>query len=323
MTGLLFTVLVILRPSLADAAPFDLTWSAPPGCPSRGEIVAATRARLGDAEDDRTPPELFVEGTVTLEGDVSLGTFRMKDAEGKALGERRVRFEEQTCAEIAEPASLVLAMMIAFARPRVEENAPASLPPAPASDRAALAPTPPAAVLPSRVPIRVAVSASTLGSLGLLPHVGFGAAFRVTGSLAPILLGLETSFERSPPANGPTGGIASFGVFDIAALAGVCAYCSAKAELVPVIAVRGGIMSIDAKGFPVVRSAPRPIGFAAIGVLGRYALGRNVRLEVMPDVRIPFVRDEFQLRERTQLYRIHRPSLVETRLSVGIGWEFL
>jgi hypothetical protein len=37
---------------------------------------------------------------------------------------------------------------------------------------------------------------------------------------------------------------------------------------------------------------------------------------------VPFVRDEFLVREGAKLIRVHQPALVEARLSLGIGWNF-
>ena len=57
------------------------------------------------------------------------------------------------------------------------------------------------------------------------------------------------------------------------------------------------------------------------GVLARIPLGETLRFELMPDVRVPLSRDEFQVRRTGELIRVHRPGAVEARLSLGFAWE--
>ena len=103
---------------LARAAPFELEWSAPAGCPSRERIVAALNETLGEPETN-APPELLVRGTASMEGGTIVVHLEVRDVAGKDLGERRLRHAERDCLAIEEPTAIVLAMMISVARPRL------------------------------------------------------------------------------------------------------------------------------------------------------------------------------------------------------------
>jgi len=108
---LLVALMCMMHASIAQAAPFELDWSAPEGGPSRQQMLLATRARLGEAHDTSGEPELFVRGIVTVEGGVVVLDLRLKDASGEDRGERRVRFDDRSCEAIEAPAALVLAMI--------------------------------------------------------------------------------------------------------------------------------------------------------------------------------------------------------------------
>lgn len=319
-------------PTLAHAAPFDLEWSAPPGCPSRESMIAATRAHLGET-DTGAPPDLFVRGTVSVEkGPFFVVAFHMTDAEGKSLGERRVPIREATCAGIEAPASLVLAMMITVARP-TEVPAPAapssSSPPpsSPPPDR----PPPLARRLSTSGTVRrrplgegptLSLAVSGVTSLGFFPNVGIGGAVRSMAILASgLVVGIETSFETSRPQRAGTAGEATLSLVDGGLLSGFRLVRSGPLEVIPLIEVRGGVLTSSATGFPRVRNLERLLGVVAIGALSRISLSSSFRLEILPDLRVPLKRDELQVRREMDLVHVHQPSVVEARLSIGFGLE--
>lgn len=308
----------------AIGAPFELAWSAPDGCPSGERIVDATRARLGEAPSD-TPPELFVQGTVTAE---ETGGFvvrlAMTDAAGVAVGEREVRVEQDRCSEIEAPTSLVLAMMIAIARPRSEahEQAPGA-PPPPPSAKPVPQPAPVAApVAPPRSPRRVMLGAGAVGSTGILPSAGLGLAIRAAYSPgAGVSFGLETAFEAAHAAH-VAGGEVGFQLFSAAARLGLSVLRTDVIELLPTIGARGALLRTSPTGFSAVRHDVRPTMLAGPGVLVRVRLAPHLFAEALPELEAVLVRDRFRIREGEKLYHIHRASLFEGRLSVGIGYEF-
>ena len=335
--ALLTAALCMLSPRSARAVPFELTWSAPPSCPSRETIVAATRERLGDGETT-DPPELYVRGALTTEGATFVVDLQVKDVDGVELGERRVRMERPSCNAIAEPVALVLATMIAVARPREREreaqadaivepdSVPASAPKAaPISEvpSARRSRRPPPTVR-ARTRLPMAVGASGAASFGLLPHAGFGGALRYTMTLPStidVVIGGEGSFETSPPVS-VAGGEATFRYFDIGGLAGVLVGRSSWIELVPLIEGRAGLIIPSATGFYWGYNTPRFSGAVGAGALARIILGEALRLEVLPSFRVALTRDEFRVLAGEELVRVHRPLSVGARLTVGIAYEF-
>jgi hypothetical protein len=307
----------------AKAAPFDLEWSAPDGCPSRERIVAASRARLGESESS-TPPELHVRGVVVVEDGVFSAEFQLKDASGADLGERRVRFDEQRCEDIVESAALVLAMMIAVARPNALPPEPVVEPASPPAPKPASVRHPPPRDTAQRPRghMPMTLGASAIASVGLLPNVGFGGALRWTKALSsPVIVGVEGSFETSEAVQ-VLGAEAMFRFVDAGALVGFRVMQVRWLELVPIFEVRGGIAIASSRGFRSAYDTTRFLGVVAGGVIGRVPLGPALRLEVLPDVRVPLNADDFLVSDRGRLFHVHRPAPVEGRLAVGVAWEF-
>jgi len=312
----------------ANAAPFALEWSAPEGCPARERVVAASLARLKERESSAVP-ELYVRGDIVFEDGAIIGEFRVRDAAGVDLGERRVRFDESRCEDIVESAALVLAMMIAVARPHVPPSQPAVVPvpvPEPKPESAPLPHperTPPrAATARAATRVPMTLGASAVASAGFLPNAGFGGALRWTATLGRgVVLGVEGSFEAAQPVE-VLGARATFRSVDVGALAGVRILRSEWIELVPMLEARGGIVIVSTSGFRSAYDTTRFASIVGAGVLARIPLGPMLRLDVLPDVRVPLNADAFMVRERGELFHVHRPAPVEGRVAVGIAVEF-
>ena len=330
---LLVAFMCTMHAGIARAAPFELDWSAPEGCPSGERMLLATRARLGE-HDSSAAPELFVRGTVTVEGAIVVLDLRVHDANGEDLGERRVRFDDRACEAIEAPAALVLAMMIGVARSREasathEEPSGGPAEPAPVEPTAPESPPararsprpPPPAGEPTRVSPPMTVGLSGAASHGALPNVGFGGALRWTATLwASVMIGIEGSFETTWAVRAASGE-ATFRRIDAAVLIGAPVVRSRSFEIVPLLQGRGGILTGDVTGLPSTHDATSVVGALGAGVLGRIPLGQALRFEVLPDVRVPLTRDEFQIRRAGELIRVFRPEAVEARLSLGFAWE--
>ena len=93
-------------------------------------------------------------------------------------------------------------------------------------------------------------------------------------------------------------------------------------ELIPLVELRGGILTASAAGFPATYDTTRVVGVVAAGPLARIQIGSVTHLEVLPDVRIPLAEDAFAVREGGKLIRIHTTAPIEARLSLGVGWSF-
>ncbi|MBX3213294.1 MAG: hypothetical protein KF850_14760 [Labilithrix sp.] len=329
---LLVAFMCVMHASIAQAAPFELRWSAPEGCPSQERMLLATRARLGD-EDSSAAPELFVRGTVTVEGGIVVLDLRVNDASGEDRGERRVRFDDRACEAIEAPAALVLAMMIGVARARDASAAHEEPPGAPAepalvepkSQEPAPVRVPPPRRPPSAEPTReglpMTAGLSGVASRGGLPNVGFGGALRWTATLwASVMIGVEGSFETTWAVRAANGE-ATFRRFDAAVLLGAPVVRSPRLEIIPLVHGRGGLLTGEVSGLPVAYDARSVVGAVGAGAIGRVPLGETLRFELFPDVRVPLARDEFQVRTAEELIRVHRPGPVEVRLSIGLAWE--
>lgn len=305
----------------AEGAAFELRWSAPAECPSGAAIVEATRARLGELGSE-APPELFVEGTVQPQSEGFVATLVLSDTSGRLVGERELRVAGQDCAAIEEPVSLVLAMVLATLRPQSGAHAarreqPEVMPPT-------RAPAAPAEVPMTReVPSRFLMGAGGMTSFGLLPDVGVGATLRAMYSPGSrVYFGLEASFEVGGSARVGTGKI-DFQLFGGAARVGLQVFRSRPLELIPTLGARAGVVHAPSSGFArSFGNDTRAIVLAGPGMLGRLRLVSNFFLEVLPEVELVFVRDEFQAFDSGKLYRVHRAYPIDVRLSFGIGYDF-
>lgn len=313
-------------PIEAHAAPFDLAWSAPEGCPSREAIVEATQARLGEPASG-PPPELFVQGTVATVSRGFVVTLALKDASGHSIGERQVRVERQSCMDVEDPASVVLAMMIAVARPtpRKDEAARPEVETPPPPRSASEAPPPPATepAAPRVAPPahRVLLSASGVTSLGILDTVGLGVALRATYSpTSPLHVALEAAFEASPERR-LAGGEVAFQLASASARIGVTVHKSATVELIPTAGARGALIRASPTGFATVQDEVRTTMLVGPGLLVRAKLGPHLFAEVLPEVEGVLRRDRFKIRDGGELLDAHRAALFEARLSLGLAYE--
>jgi len=322
----------------AEAAPFELSWSAPDGCPSRDRILAETRAELGEPPSD-DPPKLFVQGRVIEDKRGFVVTLTMTDAGGHPAGGRRVRVDKPNCEEIATPTALVLAMMIAVARSSSSETKSAPAQPTPPGTEpspdvnAPVETKPPAATSPSPAPPtrasppeptpthRVHLGAAGSVSRGVLPNTGFGAVLRAGYAWRSLAFGIEGAFEDGGIVRAGSGSI-DFQLAAIAARVGVSVVQTARIELVPTIAVSVARIGTSAAGFPVVHDDARATFLVGPGILARFPLAHSFSLEVLPEVEGVLARDRFALRADETLFRLHRPSAVAGKLTLGVSYRF-
>lgn len=305
-------------------------------------MVDATRARLGERET-AAAPDLFVHGTVSAERGVFVVSFVVKDAAGADVGERELRVQGRDCRAIEEPAALVLATMISVVRPSTETSPPPSQDERPATrgedgrqeEHAVPAPSPSSRTTESPpprpphvpreeppLPTRRALDAVAVASAGVLPSAGFGAGLRSSYfHRSRILLALEMSFEAGASVRAGRGEVA-FQLSSAAVLAGFPVLRSAKLELIPVLAFRGGVLRTVPSGFQLVKAAAHPMALAGAGALLRASLAPHVHVELLPQAEVALVRDVFEATEGKRTFVLHQPSALGARLSVGIGYEF-
>jgi hypothetical protein len=191
-----------------EPAPFSLTVTAPPECPST-EALRAEVLRLARVGTD-SPRRLDAIVVVTQTADGHFALELRTDLEGVS-GERS--FEGSSCQAVSDAAALTLALML---NPEVgrEEPVEAAAEPAPAKAEPAAAASPPPPSAPPPKPAlpgprfrgTVAVFGGVQG--GILPEPGFdlGASFGV--SLEPVSLWLGVSYDPEQDArlSGSTAG---------------------------------------------------------------------------------------------------------------------
>ena len=267
-------------------------------------------------------------------------TLALRDTADQPVGERVIRVEQPSCREIEVPTSIVLAMMIAVALPRVEERkrasgtgtpADAPSPPDPTTADAPASPQGPAArprepAAPSRsragTTHRGALGVASVVSLGALPELGVGAAVR--GLYLPghsVVLGLEAAVEGGGSIR-TSGGETGFQLFSGTTRMGLQLLRVASFELMPLASVRLGLIRTSPSGFHGIEGALRIAPFAGLALLGRARLTRALLVEVLPELEMVLVRDRFVAQSGSNLIRVHRPSLFAGRLSLGLAWEF-
>lgn len=161
-----------LVPSLARAAPVELEWTAPAGCPD-GAWVLGEIQRLTPA----TPPEpLRVRAVVRERG----GEFHVDiELTGAAQGSRSLH--TPTCASVARAAALIIALVVdPQAAAVLSDDIAAREEPRPAPPPLAAAPPPRPAVTPAPAaeadpPVRLRLLAGALLEPTLLPGPAIGA----------------------------------------------------------------------------------------------------------------------------------------------------
>ena len=97
---------------------------------------------------------------------------------------------------------------------------------------------------------------------------------------------------------------------------------SPKFEVVPLVAVRGGVLRTVPSGFQLVKRQAHPLALAGVGALLRAWLVPGLYAEALPQAEVVLVRDVFEATEGTTTYFLHQPSPIGGRLSVGVGYEF-
>lgn len=322
----------------AMAAPFDLAWSAPAGCPAREQIVDATYAQLGEPRTNAAP-ELFVTGRVAERRGGFTITLSMTDAFGNAVGERVVPVDRAQCQEIVESTVLVLAMMIAVARPPAEPAQPVTEPQHEETSARAT-PAPEAAAPPSRVstgrPVppaqpkvpeaprhRVFVGMAAVASRGVLPSTGLG--IEVSGSYMPtarLLLGLDASFEQALQDAEAGGSDVGFRLFRAGIRVGLSVLRTERFELVPTVGAWLALIQNSPEGFQIEHYPLRSTFLVGPGGLARVRLARRLFLDVFGDVEAVLVRDRFNVRVDDKLFSVHRPSTFAGRAGIGLGFDF-
>ncbi len=310
--ALCLTGLVGYGPAYAqEAEALALSWQAPSGCPSTGEVRAEIARLLGGAIASVPGGRLQARAVVTQ------GKVWAVALETESAGQNGQRsLEAGSCAELANATALIIALMID--PDAVAEHAPPS--------------TPPPAPLPRRpagdsTPLESHAGIIVMGSQGTLPSVdvGVGGSLGISGRLwraeVRASYGLRRNQEASAPL--PPGGHGQFNFFS-ALLAGCFRLGGPKVEWGPCGVGEFGVTS--AKGFGVARALPEQVPWWAVGA-GGYAVIRLSRRWAVPlhgEALLPLRRTEYVFRDGKGDVSAHvfKAARLGVRVSAGVELRF-
>lgn len=294
---------VLTAPTVAAASPahFELRWSAPAGCPDRDDARAAIDKALGASPSDQHPA-MVVRVTI---GEVAPQRWSadiwMYGAAGS--GERSV--EAASCAQVAEAATLIVALAIAV-NPNVPDQA----------SKTAAGATPAAIVF--------GVHARALGDVGSLPHPNLGIGLALTLQSGRLHAEAEVSgwlprhaYDDASAVSGGKFSILAGGLRGCADL--LLAAPSGGFAFGPCAAVESGATIGQGFGLAVHRVRAEYWGAGMLGLSARYASASPLSLDLLAEVGLPWHRPTWQVDDVGPVFR---PRAFFGRISFGVGWTF-
>jgi hypothetical protein len=289
--------LLSIRAALAEGGrPFELSWQAPPSCPTGREVEREIARLVGDASRPRSPVRALAE--VTHRDDDWRVQIRIQD--GDRVSERS--FDGATCRAVTKVASLIIALAI-------EPNAGTQPEPTPPTPRDKPEP-PPAlpirAADPAEKSLRGFVAAGPVTELRVLPRVGFGFEIGMGMRFPSLSLELRGGALLPQPTDGPESGAG--GRFSLIT-AGLRA-CARIATGVPeIFGCAAGILDrVHAEGYGVTvpTSATAVLGTAALGPRLDFSLTEALRLSLAAEATHTFSDANFRLDNVGDVFRTPR-----------------
>lgn len=316
MIGASFAILV------APAAPLEVEWEAPQGCPSGADVRAAVERALVETDDGERASIRAVGKVESTETGYRL---RLEVDDGSTTSERAL--EGVTCSEVTDAAALILAMAI---DPRVSstEEAPAPTVPEPKvveAESAGDTEPPPTTervdtIPPARPRPRFHFVGRVMAGLGLgplpAPSASISAAVGIGGRLwrAEAVGHFWPAVEGDAPRDSTRTAIASLWAVG----ARGCVVPEVRRAAFPVCAgFDAGAMQANAERGVVVQ-APKTTPWAAV-VLGAGAEWwpiRHVGLGARVDGHATAYRPEFVTSPSGRT--VHRPAVVGLQLLGGL-----
>jgi hypothetical protein len=295
-----------------QAGTLTLSWQAPAGCPSRGQVSGEIARLLGG--EIRVPKGGDIKAVAVVARGQTWSLAIETELAGRP-GQRSI--EAASCQDLADATALIIALMIdpnAVAAHTTQPR-PAPAPPLAQSD--------PAPQKARRVSYLVGIHAA--GSYGTLPSVdaGLGGGVGLAGRRWRVELrgtyGLRRDQRVTAPSPAPPDSYGRFN-FAAAALAGCLNLGRENLAVGPCADAELGMLS--AKGFGVSEGFPAQTLWLALGA-GAYAaipLGPHLSLPLHLDVVAPLLRPEFVFRNVPT--RVFRAPVVGGRISAGIELHF-
>ena len=276
--------------------PFELTWQAPPTCPTGAEVEREIARLIGDGSHHRATVRAVAE--VTRRDDDWRVQIRIQD--GERVSERS--FDGATCRAVTKVASLIIALAI-------EPNAGTTPEAAPPEPRAKPEPPPsppsrPAA--PAEASLRGFIAAGPVMELRLLPRVGFGFQLGAGVRMPSLSVELSGSALLPQPTDVPSSEAGGrFSLFTVGLR--LCARAMMRGPEIFGCAA-GFLDRVHADGYGVTMpgSATALLGTAALGPRIDFALSQALRVSLGGDATYTFSEANFRLDNVGNVHRTPR-----------------
>ncbi|HEX2673000.1 MAG TPA: hypothetical protein VHM25_19100 [Polyangiaceae bacterium] len=346
--GLAVTLLVARQAEAQPAPRYAVKWSIGVGaqsCPQQTELTAAV-ARLVSAEQLTTTElaERVIFGRAEREQSWH-ATLTVVDVTGKALGEREIESEADSCMELAASVALAIALIIDpehVAAPATQETAPDARR-APESPRSStvrdvppiVASAPPVSppssrqasvrVLDFSPPPRRALKGGAVLLSGVLPELAIGAQLEFWQPLVSLnSLRFALAYFGAQTRNVPGRSGASAKLYLVTARAAYCPLLAAdpKVSVFGCAGLESGLMVGRGQGGGYDSTPVRGL-LALDGALtvdwslaGPWALSLTTGAAVTP------LRPRFTYQTAEEAIEVYRRSPLEGRLEIGLAYRF-
>jgi len=282
--------------SAQTGRPFELTWQAPPTCPTGPDVEREIARLIGDASRHRATIRAAAE--VTRQGDDWRVQIRIHD--GDHVSERS--FDGASCRAVTKVASLIIALAI-------EPNAGNTPEPAAPAPRESPEPPPPPPVRPagpSEAPLRGFIGAGPVAELRVLPEVGLGLQVGLGMRLPSLSVELSGSALLPQPTDVPSSDAG--GRFSLLTLG--LRLCARATSRTPEIfgCAAGFLDRVHADGYGVTApgEATALLGTVAIGPRVDFALSEALRLSLGADATYTLSEANFRLDNVGNVHRTPR-----------------
>jgi len=314
MAAALFSAVTLsaamLTPRRAGAEPariFELSWQAPPSCPTSQDIEREIVRLIGSGSQNRATVRAFAEVT---KSDVDWRV-RIRIQDGDHSSERS--FDGPSCRAVGKVASLIIALAI-------EPNAGAAPEPVAPPPRERPEPQPPAPrPEPTEAALRGFVAAGPLAEVRLLPRAGFGLEIGSGLRLPALSIELRAGALLPQPTDVPSVD-AGGRFFQFNAGLRVCARIVPRAP--EIFGCAAGVLDIvHAEGYGVTApsSATALLGSAALGPRLDLPLAETVRLSLSVEATHTFSEANFRL---DNVGNVHRTPRWGGSARAHVAWLF-
>jgi hypothetical protein len=281
----------------------ELTWDAPPGCPTADAVRASIARGIPSAAGGVARVRAGVVVT-PVDAEHWRAAVELRGADWEATR----TLKGPTCAAVADAASLVIVLALAteLKEREVVIEAPAPLPPPPPPEEVTLISSPVA-------------GANLVVDMATLPSATFGAGIAVGWRWEHGRADLRGALFRDRSgtlADQPGTGV------ELSLLSASLRGCYVRGRVVALgPCVAAGVDRLSGRGFGALSTteATNIAPFLAPGLLVEWHVARRVVAFVSAEAAIPLVRARFSIEHVGQ---VHQPASASFRGAAGLEWRF-